>query len=881
MSHVFISYARHDGLTHAEKLESALAARRYPTWRDKRGIDPARDFTAEIERALKDASHVVACITPDVTRDTSFVRREIQYALLLDKPVHVARFDKATLPPIHIVNNTFIEFYKDWERGLTDLCAMLETAPASYRPPPLPPEADDPFRAYVGKVYQRAVDYLDRNIIRLIDLDVEQTPDAVPARQQDMFDLLVTDEATGADFHTFAEAFAHFNGRTLLLGEPGAGKTITLMAATRDAAAARLADRTAPLPIFGLLSVWDAANQTPLVEWLGKSDKLLTPEAVSRVMGNGGALLLLDGLDEMGSERTEKRPSPPAPLPQSAEDGGERGDGQEIEIRYDPRKRFLQTLKAQLGENRALVTCRITDYAAIGDQAALEGAVTLQKLTDAQLQVYLKDLPKLLEAVETDDALREIARTPLLLSYFAFAFRDRGDDLKALEDLREGALRDAIFNAYMDKRYAHEERRLKRLGQTPPFTLDEIRGVLGRVAMENAGGMTRRRGAKKIGDRHIDNVLERRDFELVLTRERVDPFINFCMWQQYLQTRTDGHYAFIHLLLRDTMVYEYSLPRLHDSELYTSSYQPNPAVALGAIKDRRAVEPLIRALADPNVRVYSRAAEALGQLGDLRAVEPLIQSLSDSDSDMGSSFAEALGQLGDPRAVEPLIRALADPGRRVPSVAAEALGQLGDPRAVEPLIRALADPVSDIRYSAAWALGCLGNSRAVEPLIRALADPDEDITSRVANALVRLGAPSVEPLIQALADPDSAIRSHAADALGQLSDPRAVKPLIRALADPVEIIGYRVSNALVKLGAPSVEPLIQALIDPNSTIRSHAATTLAQLDDPRAVGPLTTLLLSTEEGVYEYAAALALKHIGTPEAINAFEEWRARGGDKR
>lgn len=474
MPHVFISYARQDGLPYAEKLESALAARRYPTWRDKRGIDPARDFTAEIERALKGASHVVACITPDVTRENSFVRREIQYALLLDKPVHVARFDKATLPPIHIVNNTFIEFYKDWERGLTDLCAMLETAPASYRPPPLPPEADDPFRTYVGKVYQRAVDYLDRNIIRLIDLDVEQTPDAVPARQQDMFDLLMSDEASGADFHTFAEAFTHFNQRALLLGEPGAGKTITLMAATRDAAAARLSDPSAPLPIFGLLSVWDASKQTPLADWLGQSDKLLTPEAVGRVMGNGGAILLLDGLDEMGGERTEKRK--------------DERTGEVIEERYDPRKRFLSTLKAQLGENRALVTCRITDYAAIGDQAALEGAVTLQKLTDAQLRDYLKNLPKLLEAVETDPGLNEIARTPLLLSFFAFAFRDRGDDLKALEDLREGALRDAIFHAYMDKRYAHEERRLKRLGQTPPFTLQEIKDVLGRVAMENAGG---------------------------------------------------------------------------------------------------------------------------------------------------------------------------------------------------------------------------------------------------------------------------------------------------------------------------------------------------------------------------------------------------------
>jgi len=665
MSHVFISYARHDGLTHAEKLESALAARRYPTWRDKRGIDPARDFTAEIERALKDASHVVACITPDVTRENSFVRREIQYALLLDKPVHVARFDKATLPPIHIVNNTFIEFYEDWERGLTDLCAMLETAPASFRPPPLPPEADDPFRVYVGKVYQRAVDYLDRNIIRLIDLDVEQTPDAVPARQQDMFDLLVSDEASGADFHTFAEAFAHFNGRALLLGEPGAGKTITLMAATRDAAAARLSDPSAPLPIFGLLSVWDAAKQTPLAEWLGKSDKLLTPEAVSRVMGNGNALLLLDGLDEMGSERTEKR--------------RDELTGQEIEERYDPRKRFLSTLKAQLGENRALVTCRITDYAAIGDQAALDGAVTLQKLTDAQLRDYLKDLPKLLEAVETDDALREIARTPLLLSFFAFAFRDRGDDLKALEDLREGALRDAIFNAYMDKRYAHEERRLKRLGQTPPFTLQEIKDVLGRVAMENAGEKVRRRAVSS-DDRHVNNVLQQGDFELILAPDRVDLFIGFCIGVQYLQRWDNGNFGFIHLLMRDTIIYGFSLPRLRDESLYEDDEDwfilyPSPALALGVINDIRVVKSLVELAEDTKsniryrvsaiVRYRVSAIEGLGHCSNSGSsnspiIKSLTSALSDSNIDVRLFAANSLGNLGDTLAVQPLIDALLD-----------------------------------------------------------------------------------------------------------------------------------------------------------------------------------------------------------------------------
>ena len=38
------------------------------------------------------------------------------------------------------------------------------------------------------------------------------------------------------EFATFKEAFDHYNGRILLLGDPGAGKSVTLMAHARDAA---------------------------------------------------------------------------------------------------------------------------------------------------------------------------------------------------------------------------------------------------------------------------------------------------------------------------------------------------------------------------------------------------------------------------------------------------------------------------------------------------------------------------------------------------------------------------------------------------------------------------------------------------------------------
>src|SRR5438270_13447634 len=105
-SHIFISYARRDGSDNATKLDDALSQKGFKTWRDRRGLDPTQDFTAQIENAIKSSLYVVTCITHDVIRGDSFVRREISYALLLHKPMVVVRFSDVT-PPITIINYTW------------------------------------------------------------------------------------------------------------------------------------------------------------------------------------------------------------------------------------------------------------------------------------------------------------------------------------------------------------------------------------------------------------------------------------------------------------------------------------------------------------------------------------------------------------------------------------------------------------------------------------------------------------------------------------------------------------------------------------------------------------------------------------------------------
>jgi len=210
--------------------------------------------------------------------------------------------------------------------------------------------------------------------------------------------------------------------------------------------------------------------------------------------------------------------------------------------------------------------------------------------------------------------------------------------------------------------------------------------------------------------------------------------------------------------IKDPRAVEPLIAALEDEELRVRAAA---AEALGQIGDARAVAPLIAALKDTDKYVRKAATEALGKIG-APAVESLSAALKDTDKYVRKAAAYALGEIKDPRAVEPLIAALRDSDVR--EAAAEALDRLGwkpgkdesagwywmakcewekcvalGASAVAPLIAALKDTDKYVRKAAAEALGQIGEVRAIEPLITSLRSTDDPYTrSDVAQALVRL-----------------------------------------------------------------------------------------------------------------------------------------------
>jgi len=99
-----------------------------------------------------------------------------------------------------------------------------------------------------------------------------------------------------------------------------------------------------------------------------------------------------------------------------------------------------------------------------------------------------------------------------------------------------------------------------------------------------------------------------------------------------------------------------------------------------------ALNPLLRALSDSDSSIRRNAAYALGKMKNKKTVEPLIGIMNkDSDWNVRCNAATALGLIGDKRAVEPLLRVLEDKDEHLPRHAIEALGWIRDERAVETL----------------------------------------------------------------------------------------------------------------------------------------------------------------------------------------------------
>lgn len=241
------------------------------------------------------------------------------------------------------------------------------------------------------------------------------------------------------------EAFDEFDiaGRLLILGNPGAGKTTLLLELARDLIARAQQNPNYPIPVLFELTNWRDDNMA-IANWLKADLKFRhnIPEKITRQWLIKEKLVpLLDGLDELGLSRQKKC--------------------------IDQINEFLQSNSSLLP---LVVCCREEEYQQ-GETilSKLRGAVSLQPLSERQIQNYLRELKckHLWEGIKNDaDGLGELAKTPLFLNLIPIAYPNglasKGKRFNSEDERKEyqDKCRKELFDKYIERRLGeHHDRK--------------------------------------------------------------------------------------------------------------------------------------------------------------------------------------------------------------------------------------------------------------------------------------------------------------------------------------------------------------------------------------------------------------------------------------
>lgn len=261
----------------------------------------------------------------------------------------------------------------------------------------------------------------------LIQLDKQEQPGAV----QYPWDIQVQEAAEREPYllpkdKPAIEIFEEMGRALLILGDPGSGKTITLLEIARDAIARAEDDFNLPIPIVFNLSSW-AEHKLKLVDWLIAElhFKYQIPKKVAQAwLEHEELLLLLDGLDEVTQESREAC----------------------VEA--------INKFRQEHGFTGIVVCSRIEEYQRLAAQLNLQSAIFLQPLTLEQIDLYLANFGSELAALRTiikeNILFQELAVSPLRLSIMVIVYQGVLIDGLQLPETFEDC-REQLFDLYVNR----------------------------------------------------------------------------------------------------------------------------------------------------------------------------------------------------------------------------------------------------------------------------------------------------------------------------------------------------------------------------------------------------------------------------------------------
>jgi HEAT repeat protein len=706
--------------------------------------------------------------------------------------------------------------------------------------------------------------------------------------------------------------------RAVVRGHPGTGKSTITRYVAWAAAAGRGdligedAARRLPLRIraieFG--DALEKGSVETLDDYLVEREGRFGP-LVRHALAAGNALLLLDGLDEVGKADLRARVK-------------ERVD----DFVADP----------AFADNHTLITTRIVGYERSGGTGRFPH-FTLAELDDDQIADFVKnwygaihdEMPgaidveaereRLLKAVMRTESIHRMARNPLLLTIIAL-IKWQGRELPDQRVLLYDAAAQTLIRSWpmtqrrveLDELFIREwlaPAALVILEQQTSDLVDEYTLIETLV-----DSMRRLKSMTEIEARQATQELLE-DVSLhtgILLPRGTDP---------------DGRslYGFLHQTFAEYMTAYYLAGKWEDDELRLVRYAHDSywrevlllmAGHLGTQRRAKAGK-LIQAICDLHSSAYEHlihrdlllAGRVLGDgvpVGPSDLVESLLARLlrvwaetpitplrhdieevltalrHTEYAAVSARLARQLGlkppallilvgAIGAAHFVDFLADMLSHERLDVRYRAAQLLAEEGDSRGVEALLYLLGAEDESIRYWAARWLAGRDDPAAAEVLVQLLAAQDGWVCIQAAQALRDCqGANVHEALVVALGSDDAMTRCQAGRLLAERHDPRGLEALLHLLGSEDREVRSEVVWWLEGLQDSEVTEALLPLLDTgDEVVRCEAALLLAPSDEPRALDVLAELLGSQDREL-RYSAASALAEHNSVQGLASLRE---------
>jgi hypothetical protein len=249
--------------------------------------------------------------------------------------------------------------------------------------------------------------------------------------------------------------FDELDGALLLLGAPGAGKTIALCELTRDLITRASADRQNLLPVVLRLAPWRPIPKQDLKNWIDaqlRSQYGLGETHIAELRSRG-MILLLDGLDEVCSEHRIGC------------------------------LRAINDYCAEEGWLNVVVSCRSGDYSELESSGAAltipkDNIIEIAPLEAEQITGFLNRLDRVGIDVSALRTVMEHESTPLMTDVILQTYE--GKPSGAVSDVRA----EDVWGNYIARKLEDEMARQQTASEGPPYPPDRTLTWLGWMARQ-------------------------------------------------------------------------------------------------------------------------------------------------------------------------------------------------------------------------------------------------------------------------------------------------------------------------------------------------------------------------------------------------------------